>query len=218
MKLESLYENKSDIYYSHSRFEMLEYIPEDLGRVLDIGCGKGELGQLLKQNKMASEVVGVEITQENYNIAKRKLDEVILGNIEEIQLPFSEDSFDTIIFADSIEHLINPWDAIKKVTKYLKNGSNIIAFIPNTRNWKVIFPLLLFGDWDYKDWGLLDITHLRFFTKKTIPKLFNSKLFTVRIQSYIEHNSKSSLINTATIGLFSDLLSSHNIAIATLNK
>ena len=194
---------------------MLQYIPSKLGRVLDIGCSNGELGLLLKQEEIASEVTGIEISNESYQAAKSKLDHVIHGNVEDMKFPFEERYFDTIIFADSIEHTLNPWLVIETLSSYLKNGGKIIAFIPNTRNWKVVFSLLFNGNWEYADWGLLDRTHLRFFTKKSIPGLFDSNIFSLKLNAYIEKNSYSELINFATLGIFNDFLSSHYIVIAT---
>ena len=79
--------------------------------------------------------------------------------------------FDTIIFADILEHLIDPWSTLKSATGYLANDGYIIVSIPNVRFIGTIFNLIIKGDWPYRERGIHDKTHLRFFTLKTIEKM-----------------------------------------------
>ncbi|MFC1474830.1 class I SAM-dependent methyltransferase [bacterium] len=154
---------KSDYYYSRPRPEILNELPRDQGRVLDVGCAAGFMGEELKKSG-AAHVAGIEIVPEVAREAEKRMDEVICGDIEEIELPFPPDSFDTIICADVLEHLKDPWAVMKKLSGVLKPEKGLmIVCIPNVAHYSVFVPLLA-GVWKYEEMGILDETHLRFFT------------------------------------------------------
>ncbi len=157
-------------YYHHVREDILPLIPDSVKTVLEIGCGAGKTGEYLKNNKNCF-VAGVEINSEAVQEASQVLDEVIEGNIEDIELPFIEKSFDCILFADVLEHLVNPLATLKKSLQFLKSNGSIIASIPNVQYFGLVHHLIE-GNWTYQDEGILDRTHLRFFTLKEIKKLF----------------------------------------------
>ncbi len=157
-------------YYHHVREDLLPLIPENVKTVLEIGCGAGKTGEYLKNNNKCF-VAGIELNPEAVKEASQVLDEVIEGNIEDIDLPFIEHSFDCLLFADVLEHLVNPLSALKKSLKYLKPNGSVIASIPNVQYFGLINHLIE-GNWTYQDEGILDRTHLRFFTLKEIKKLF----------------------------------------------
>jgi len=138
--------------------------------VLDVGCGTGKLGEKLRSNKECF-VIGIEVDETKAELAKMRLDRVLIANIEKMQkYPFNENFFDFILFVDILEHLINPELILKKFKKFLKLNGYVIISLPNIANWKMRLNLL-FGKWDYKERGLLDKTHLRFFTLKTARKM-----------------------------------------------
>jgi len=115
--------------------------------------------------------VGIEIDKESAQIAKKYCKDVIVGDIETMDsLPYPEEYFDVIIFGDVLEHLKDPLSVLKKLKKYLNKNGYIICSIPNIAHIYVRLNLL-FGRWEYQDTGILDKTHLRFFTKKTAIKL-----------------------------------------------
>ncbi|MEJ2372910.1 MAG: class I SAM-dependent methyltransferase, partial [Sulfurimonas sp.] len=138
-------------------------------RVLDIGCATGRLGCEIK-NKVSAEVWGIEKNINAANIAKKSLNKVYVGDVNDILPLLPHAYFDTIILADVIEHLINPWDILKNCLSILENSGKVIISIPNVRHWSVIRGLIE-GRWEYENKGLLDRTHLRFFTRSNIPKL-----------------------------------------------
>ncbi len=160
-----------DDYFRQERQDIEAIIPEGVTRILDVGCGEGILGKRLL-NKGIKEVYGVEIEPTCCRIAETNLTGVICGDIEEIHLPFKEGYFDCIILADVLEHLREPLMVLKKLKKYLSNSGIIVASIPNIRYYRVI-DMLVEGYWRYEDYGILDRTHLRFFTLKEIEKLFD---------------------------------------------
>ena len=141
--------------------------------VLDIGCGEGETGYELKKQGKAREVIGIELVEEAGNRAKEKLDRVIVGDIEKLELPFAKERFDYILMGDVLEHLIDPWQCLKRLKEYLKPGGSVIASIPNVNHWRVLKDLILHDKWEYVTAGTLDRTHLRFFTRKTIARMFS---------------------------------------------
>ena len=156
-------------YYSSRRDDLLPFIPHGTRRVLDVGCAKGFLGELIKKERDC-EVYGIEINREVAETAKGRLNDVFCADIEKAELPFHED-LDVIIFADIIEHLYDPWRVLAIVKKWLRPDGIVIASIPNTSHYSIILDLLR-GRWDYIPFGLLCVTHIRFFTKTTIEEMF----------------------------------------------
>jgi GT2 family glycosyltransferase/tetratricopeptide (TPR) repeat protein/2-polyprenyl-3-methyl-5-hydroxy-6-metoxy-1,4-benzoquinol methylase len=157
------------IYYDMPRPEVLAIIPRTARRVLDVGCGAGNLGATLKA-RQPTEVVGIEVVPEIADIARSRLDQVIVGDIESLDLRLQAGSFDCVIFADVLEHLRDPLSVLRR-TRDCVNGGKVIASIPNARHHSVVSSLLD-GNWTYETAGLLDATHLRFFTRREIEKLF----------------------------------------------
>ncbi|NOZ26199.1 MAG: glycosyltransferase [Nitrospirae bacterium] len=164
-------------YYSRERRDVEILVPHDVKRVLDVGCGEGVLGKRLL-DRGASEVIGVEISEEACRKAARNLTGVVCGDIEDIALSFEDGYFDCIVLADVLEHLVDPMSTLKKLGKYLSDAGSIVASIPNVRYYGVI-NMLVEGRWRYDDYGILDRTHLRFFTKKEIYLLFEKAGFEI---------------------------------------
>ena len=158
-------------YFSQERKDVEALIPEDTMRILEVGCGEGILGKRLLE-KGAKEVIGIEINPEICRRAVRNLSGIICGDIEELELPFDPQFFNCIIFADVLEHLRDPQLALKKLKNYLSPSGTVVASIPNVGYYGVI-DMVVEGRWKYEDCGILDKTHLRFFTKKEIESLFN---------------------------------------------
>jgi len=108
------------------------------------------------------EIVGIEFNKLSAQTAKNYCKEVILGDIESIELTKEYDNyFDFVIFADVLEHLKEPLNAINKFKRYLKDDGFFIISVPNISNWRMRVKFL-FGNFQYEDYGILDNTHLRF--------------------------------------------------------
>lgn len=138
-------------------------------KVLDVGCADGYLGKELKNNGCF--VVGIEGNVQRAKIAKEILDDVVIGNIEGLKtLSCPENFFDVIVFADVLEHLIMPDVVLANFKKYLKEGGIIIISVPNIARIDIRVKLLL-GKFNYAQGGILDRTHLRFFTLDSIQRL-----------------------------------------------
>ena len=157
-------------YHDLLRREILELIPSTAKSILDLGCGAGNLGKALKQQQNCV-VHGVELSREASTIAEKNLDRVWTDNLNRFDPTFCNRKYDTLVFADILEHLISPWTVLKKFSSVLADDGVIIASIPNVAHpW--ILQNLKDGLFRYEPAGILDITHLRFFTKTTIFQMF----------------------------------------------
>lgn len=156
-------------YYEQARPEVANLVPADCRRVLDVGCGAGGLGALLVAR--GHQVTGIELIAEAAAQARGRLHEVVVADIEADDLPFPAGSFDAIVFADVLEHLIDPWRALGETVTLLSPGGVVVASVPNVQNAAVLWRLVR-GRWDYRERGVLDRGHLRFFTLKSLRGLF----------------------------------------------
>ena len=165
-------------YYDADRAEMLEYITKRDIRILDIGCGTGNFGQMIMRERNA-EVWGVEIEPEIADIAAKSLHKVLCGNAEELIHDLPDTSFDLICFNDSLEHLLWPEKMLIHCKSKLKPGGEILCSLPNIRYFRIIFDLVFKKKWEYEDAGILDKTHLRFFTIDSINNMFERCGYTI---------------------------------------
>lgn len=167
-------------YYGNERQGMLRYINPLSRKVLEVGCGHGRFGRSLKEAQGAH-VTGIDISHEAIRVAKDNLDRAIALDLDVEPLPFEESEFDCIVCNDVLEHLLDPWSVVKRLSCLLKPGGELIASIPNIRHHKVLRPLIWPGEWRYADIGILDRTHLRFFTRRSIIELIESGGLHVRL-------------------------------------
>ncbi len=163
-------------YYNQARPEVAELVPLCCRRVLEVGCGSGELGRLLRGQ--GHHVTGIELVPEMAERARRCLNRVVTGDVERDGFPFPPASFDALIFADVLEHLVDPWRVLREAVAVLAADGVVVASIPNVQNIDVLRRLFL-GRWDYRERGILDFGHLRFFTLKSIHALFAQANLTV---------------------------------------
>lgn len=139
-------------------------------RVLDVGCSSGAMSILIRDHRDA-EVVGVEPNTDRASVARERGIEVHVG-LMSASLLGTMKPFDFIIFADVLEHVPNPAMLLHDAKGALRPGGSIIASIPNIAHWSVRFELLR-GRFDYTPKGIMDATHLRWFTAKTVRRLFS---------------------------------------------
>jgi SAM-dependent methyltransferase len=200
------YRDKEAGYFGGVRMDILPLLPaaSHTARVLEIGCGSGQTLEFLKETGRCAWAAGVELVHDVAASARTRADVVFEGNIEAIELPIPPASLDLILCLDVLEHLIDPWGVIHKLDALLKPGGAIIGSIPNVRHIDVILPLILSGRWRYTDSGLLDRTHLRFFTRQSAIALMEcSGLRVDAIESTgLVPGSKRCLFNALTLSLF----------------
>ncbi len=152
------------------RFHAIKLVPIFATRILDVGCGAGVLGKSIKW-RQAAEVHGVELAIGAAGNAGDHLDRVWDRPIESVLPELSDDYYDCIIAADVLEHLNHPWETLKSPSAKLAPNGKMVISLPNVQNWGVVFDLLE-GKWDYRSEGILDRTHLHFFTRKSVEELF----------------------------------------------
>lgn len=206
---------KPEGYFSCPRTELVPLVPPTASRVLDIGCGDGEFARSLRAARQPSklEIVGVELCEGPAQRAASALDSVIVGNVEQLDLPY-EDYFDCVILADVLEHLIDPWSIVRRVKKLLRRHGHIVASIPNVQHWAVLAGLML-GNWEYCDFGIMDRTHLRFFTRKSIAALFNSNGFELPYLIPRIESPRAKMAHAATVGLADSFLARQYLVVAS---
>ncbi|MGH7223869.1 MAG: class I SAM-dependent methyltransferase [Gemmataceae bacterium] len=156
-------------YYDQARPEVAALVPPKCRRVLEVGCAGGELGRLLRAR--GHHVSGIELVPEMAERARYWLDRVVTADVEREGFPFPPASFDAVVFADVLEHLLDPWRVLREAVEMLAEDGVVVASIPNVQNLDVLRRLLR-GRWDYRERGILDFGHLRFFTLHSIRTLF----------------------------------------------
>jgi 2-polyprenyl-3-methyl-5-hydroxy-6-metoxy-1,4-benzoquinol methylase len=167
------YQSKEfESYFQQKRPEMLKYVPQKASSILDVGCSSGGFGQLLKTERSV-EVWGVELNEQAAEIAAQRIDRVICAAFDS-NLDLPSQYFDCIIFNDVLEHLVDPFSALLYSKELLRNGGVVVTSIPNVRFFGNIWKLLVHKDWKYTDQGILDRTHLRFFTYRSILETFEA--------------------------------------------
>jgi 2-polyprenyl-3-methyl-5-hydroxy-6-metoxy-1,4-benzoquinol methylase len=172
------YENKPEAYYKDSRKEMLVFLPKDAKKILDVGCGNGVFSNLVKEKNKA-EVWGIELMPNEAEIAKNFLHKVFTGPCEEQINNVPNNYFDAIYFNDVLEHLVDPYKVLEQIKSKLAPNGVIISSIPNIRYHNVFIKLLFKKEFEYQSYGVLDKTHLRFFTKKSIKNMYTNLGFEV---------------------------------------
>lgn len=152
-------------YFRFERPELLALVPETARRVLDVGCASGAFGESLKRARPECEVSGVEYVQDAVNEASTRLDRVARVDLNgEIDLPFPPGYFDTMVFGDVLEHLLDPLATLRRLMSWLAPGGVVVSSVPNVAHWSVVLPMLVEDRWHYTDEGLLDRTHVHLFT------------------------------------------------------
>lgn len=178
--VKKFYDERSAVYnFSMNPGSLYDKIFTIIGsnkKILDVGCANGNFAKLLKEN--GNLVYGIEVSPVMARNAKKFLDRVIVGNIEEIELPWKKKTFDVILLMDVLEHLFLPEDIVKNLSAYLKTDGTIIISIPNIANWQVRWQLL-FGKFDSSKTAILEEGHIRFFTFDSAKQMFEKNQLVV---------------------------------------
>lgn len=172
------YHNKTGKYYKNHRPEMLEFFPQNSKTVLDVGCGTGAFARQIK-DEYKTETWGIEFMPDQAEEAKKFLDKVYIGKCEDFLDELPNDYFDVIYFNDVLEHLSDPYLVLNQMKSKLKKKGKLISSLPNIRYHDALKMLIINKDWKYDRSGVMDHTHLRFFTKKSIKRMYENSGFKI---------------------------------------
>ncbi|MFZ2224232.1 MAG: class I SAM-dependent methyltransferase [Candidatus Deferrimicrobium sp.] len=158
-------------YFRHPRPEMLAFLPSGAATALDVGCGEGVFGGLAKQ-RLRAEVWGIERDRAAADAARSRIDRVLCGDLVLLVDELPDAYFDCIVFNDVLEHLADPFAILSRVKGKVSRHGVIVCSIPNVRYFYTLKGLLVDKQWKYEEDGVLDRTHLRFFTMRSVRDMF----------------------------------------------
>jgi ubiquinone/menaquinone biosynthesis C-methylase UbiE len=160
--------------------ELLRLVPPSSRALVEVGCSSGALAREFKKINPACDYLGIEIDPTYTAMATRHCDEAITADIETLGDAFfdQQQDRDCWIFGDALEHLKDPWRVLKSIRRVMPDQGCVVACIPNAQHWSVQVRLSV-GQFRYEDSGLLDRTHLRWFTRTTISELFGAADFRI---------------------------------------
>jgi 2-polyprenyl-3-methyl-5-hydroxy-6-metoxy-1,4-benzoquinol methylase len=164
--------------YIRLRRDLLGLVDGDYSRVLDVGCAEGENGAYLKAQRPGAVAVGIELDATMAQMAAQRLDEVLVGDAAAklSELSGRADRFDLVVLGDVLEHLVDPWNALRVVRNLCPSG-HVLVSLPNVGHYTTILAVAVRGYWPYRDRGIHDRTHLRFFGRSNLPELFEDAGF-----------------------------------------
>jgi 2-polyprenyl-3-methyl-5-hydroxy-6-metoxy-1,4-benzoquinol methylase len=183
-------------YFQGLNGHLLAAVPDEAVRILEVGCAEGMLGARLKEGHPHRTVVGVEREPAAVAVARTRLDAVYELDLELTLPPVEDGLFDCIIYGDVLEHLIDPWTVLRRHRPLLAPGGSILCSIPNIQHHAALRQILR-GDFQYRARGLLDETHLRFFTYATVSKMLLDAGFEPRLVDTIDIGGGDGLIDAA---------------------
>ena len=164
-------------YYHFVRREIAPLLPKTCTQILEVGAGAGPTLKWLKELYPKAETTAVEINPDLLDELRQNADVAIIGPIDETFPQLK--SYDLILLLDVLEHLPDSTATLRKLSKLLRPGGQVIVSVPNIAHLSVSVPLLLLRRFNYQDAGILDRTHLRFFVEDTAIKLLNDANFIV---------------------------------------
>jgi 2-polyprenyl-3-methyl-5-hydroxy-6-metoxy-1,4-benzoquinol methylase len=166
------YAAKDESYYTGARSDYIAALATGPNAaILEIGCGDGATGALALREGKCGSYVGIEMFEPMARRAREALTQVHIGNVETMELPYPPGHFDALIMSEVLEHLVDPEAVVKRLVALLKPGAAVFASSPNIANWRIVRNLLL-GRFDPTESGIMDRTHLRWFTPRSFRRMF----------------------------------------------
>jgi 2-polyprenyl-3-methyl-5-hydroxy-6-metoxy-1,4-benzoquinol methylase len=199
--------HKTEIgYFQNRRQEMVKYIPEKAKYILEVGCGAGGFSSLLVRSDR--EIWGVEMNADAARQATKVCKVVLTGDFDSVFDELPKKYFDCVVFNDVLEHIYAPWDTISKVKSLLNTDGVVVTSIPNFRYISnLITEIIVSGEFRYKaEGGILDDTHIRFFTAKSVCRMFREQGYQILLNEGINpcKSWKEKLFINLTFGFLKD--------------
>ncbi|MGI9116934.1 MAG: class I SAM-dependent methyltransferase [Gaiellales bacterium] len=191
-------------YYGNPRTDLLERLGRPLGRVLDIGCGRGATAGYLREHG-ATRLTGIEIHEESAQRSDEVFDEVLHGAVE-TELGRADGPFDTVLAYDVLEHLVDPYAVMRDVRAKTAPGGQFHISTPNARHWSLVRDVALRGTFAYDEYGHRDITHLRWFTSKDLAAALRDAGWIVDLVDHQDVHPLTRFANRATRGLLMEFM------------
>lgn len=191
-------------YHGHARSDAFPLVPEKAGRLLDLGGGIGATAAELRRMGRAEHTVVADLVDQPPSAG---VDQTFSGNFEDEafldRLIGEAGPFDTILCLDVLEHLRDPWAVVARLHAGLAPGGVIVASLPNARNIKLVWPLVVHGRFTLTDAGICDRTHLRWFVRDTAIELMTSSGLALEdVRANMMAGRRYALMNMVTLGLF----------------
>jgi SAM-dependent methyltransferase len=225
----ALYHNKERGYFGCPRLDLLEMLPAHAGlKILELGAGDGATLRAAKARGIASYCVGIDLvdvgaggaggdsagdggqdpasTRRGTPAGLPLVDRFLVGNVEEMDLDLPAEHFDVVLCADVLEHLVDPWRAVRRLAQHLRPGGIFLSSIPNLRNHRALAQIVVKGDFHYAEAGLLDRSHLRFFCRRNVRELFEQAGLVIEAMetNMGAYGLRHKAINALTCGLLRD--------------
>jgi len=193
-------------YHDHLRPELLRHFPQGARRLLDVGCGEGALSLGL-DDLQSRELWGIELDAAAAQVAASRLDKVLVGDAAALVNELPDAHFDCVFCNDILEHLVWPEEFLLTLATKLAPGGTLISSVPNVRHFWTVVDLVMKGRWDYADEGILDRTHLRFYTRATMREMFERTGYQVDSVEGLNPlgSARFKLFNLATLGFFREM-------------
>ncbi|OBH97906.1 SAM-dependent methyltransferase [Mycobacterium sp. E2733] len=193
------------MYYRYTRQEMLPFVPTNAQRVLELGCAEGVFAAAVKE-LTGAEVWGIEFSAQVAERARERIDRVLVGDADAQIAELPDNYFDAVICNDVLEHLVDPLATLTQLRTKLRSGGAVVASIPNIRYAPALSKIVFRKDFPQDDQGIFDRTHLRFFTRKSMVRMFETAGFTMRRMKGINayYGPLGLLLTLISLGYFSD--------------
>ena len=173
------YDLKDASYFAMARDDYVAALPDrSESSILEIGCSNGATGALALARGKCRRYCGVELFAGPAALASERLTEVVVGDIEQLELPWPAESFDALVLSEVLEHLRDPWAVLERLRSLLRPGALVFASTPNVAHRELIV-MLLRGRWELRSYGPLDATHLRWFTPSSLRDAFETAGYVV---------------------------------------
>jgi SAM-dependent methyltransferase len=200
------YEHKPHAYFANPRTDLVARLPRDAtASILEVGCGSGATGALALALGRAGRYVGIELVESVAAEARQVLNEVLVGDVERIELPWRPAEFDALVLSEVLEHLVDPWATLARLARVLRPGGFVLASSPNIAHWRVVRELVR-GRFELADSGVFDRTHLRWFTPSSFAAMFErAGLRVERLGPVTPFSARTRALSRVTGGRFDHL-------------